>query len=251
MPFHHQYLLAQMVKGIIASDPQKRFHNFQTYNFSGLKGQTKVSKRGLHFYSSRITLVFSATDKSFVDYFLTRLFQLQEVQIGNLTLEPETVEIEEKVRFQEMTKFICISPVVILSPTFYDQKGKKFIDPATDEFSDLLYEATMLRLEQYGRYEAESLERFYKFQVVPDKAYLTRMNNAQKKFARIYPLFDQDVKYEVRGYTFPFELYAAPEVQQFVFECGLGLFSHKGFGMLDIAHADPNQRVIKYEFSYA
>ena len=89
---------------------------------------------------------------------------------------------------------------------------------------------------------------FFKFQVVPDKNYLNKIKEEEKKFARIFPVFDNEEKYEVRGYTFPFTLYANPKVQQFVFDLGLGLYTHKGFGMLDIANADPNQRTTPYEF---
>ena len=69
-------------------------------------------------------------------------------------------------------------------------------------------------MQETGLYTDEQLAGFYKFQVVPDKNYIARLTAAQKKFARIYPVFDQDVKYEVRGYTFPFTFYAAPEVQR-------------------------------------
>jgi CRISPR-associated endoribonuclease Cas6 len=51
----------------------------------------------------------------------------------------------------------------------------------------------------------------------------------------------------VRGYTFPFTLYAKKEVQEFVFTCGLGAFTHKGFGMLDLANADISKRATPYE----
>jgi len=57
-----------------------------------------------------------------------------------------------------------------------------------------------------------------------------------------------NVKYEVRGYTLPFTLYAAGEVQDFVFKCGLGAFTHKGFGMLDLANNMPSQRTEPYKF---
>lgn len=43
-------------------------------------------------------------------------------------------------------------------------------------------------------------------------------------------------------------LYYAPEVQDFVFKCGLGAFTHKGFGMLDLANHSPNQRAEPYKF---
>lgn len=251
MPFHHQFLLAQMIKGIVINGGEEKFKDFSLYNFSGLKGQTRVSRKGLHFYSSKITLVFSCLDKKFTDYFLHNLFNYPELEIGNLKLIPESVEIEELPELTDVVKFICISPLVLLSPSFNDSRGKRFISPESDDFSDLLYESTMSRMEGIGRYSAEEIASFYKFQIVPDVKYLTKLTESQKKFARIYPVFDKDVKYEVRGYTFPFTLYAAKEVQDFIFTCGLGSFTHKGFGMLDIAHANPNQRALAYEFNHA
>ncbi|MBL3657412.1 CRISPR-associated endoribonuclease Cas6 [Fulvivirga sediminis] len=248
VPFHHQYLLAQMIKGILMKGGDEKLTQYSFYNFSGLKGQTKVSRKGLHFYSSRVTLVLSSPSKEFIDYFLMNLFEFSQVELGGLYLQPESVELEEGVDLSDSMKFICISPLVILNSSFNDNSSKRFISPESDNFSDLLYESTISRMQEAELYTEEQISSFYKFQLVPDKAYLARLTAAQKKFARIYPVYDQDVKYEVRGYTFPFTLYAAKEVQEFVFNCGMGRFTHKGFGMLDVANSNPNNRVLKYEF---
>jgi CRISPR-associated endoribonuclease Cas6 len=125
------------------------------------------------------------------------------------------------------------------------------VSPESDEFSDLLYDSTLARMEIQGKYTTEQLAAFYKFQIVPDQDYIQRIQASHKKFARIYPLYDSDVKFEVRGYTFPFTLYAAKEVQQFVYENGLGHFTHKGFGMLDVANNDSIQRTAQQEMIYA
>lgn len=251
VPFHHQYLLAQVIKGILVKGGNTDFINYSFFNFSGLKGQTKVSRKGLHFYSAKVTLVFSSPNKSFIDYFLLNLFEQKQIDIAGLTLEPESVELEEPMEHGDSEKFICISPLVLLNASFNDNSAKRFIQPETDSFSDLLYESTISRMQQANLYTEEQLTSFYKFQVVPDKDYIARLTAAQKKFARIYPVYDQDVKYEIRGYTFPFTMYAAKEVMEFAFNCGLGQFTHKGFGMLDLANANPSDRVLKYEFSYA
>lgn len=251
VPFHHQYLLAQLIKGILVKGGDERFIDSRLYNFSGLKGQTKISRNGLHFYSSRVTLVLSATNKDFVDYFLKHLFVFPQIDIGTMSLIPEAVEVEDKPDLIDAMKYICISPLVLVEPSFSDDRGKKFIAPTSDTFSDLLYESIMIRMEKSGNYTAEQIAEFYKFQLVPDKNYLIRIREQQKKFARIYPLYDQDVKYEVRGYTFPFTLYAVSEVQEFIFNNGLGLYAHKGFGMLDLATADPGKGTSKYEFEGA
>ena len=250
VPFHHQYLLSQLIKGVIVSGGEKQFYNFDHYNFSGLKGQTKISRKGLHFYSQFVTLVFSTSDQDFLNYFLQRLFQIQQVNIGGLLLTADHVEKEEPMDFSDNAKFVCISPIVLVRPDFNDDTSKRFINPLNEAFSDMLYDSTMERLIQTG-YPAAKIEQFYRFQIIPDAVYLKKLREQNKKFARIYPVYDHDVKYEVRGYTFPFTMYAEKEVLEFVFHCGLGYFSHKGFGMLDIADADYHQRLNRYELNTA
>ncbi len=229
----------------------KDFLNFTRYNFSGLKGQIQISRKGLHFYSSRVTLVFSSSDKQFLDYFLKVLMAQKELLIGTLQLVPEAIENEEVVSITESVKFLCISPIVLTQASFNDESGKRFIHPQVDEFSDLLYESTITRMEESQKFSPEELASFYKFQLVADKDYLDKIQASHKKFARIYPLYDSDVKFEVRGYTFPFTLYAPQPVQQFVYEYGLGHFSHKGFGMLDVANGNAIRKPAEEEMVYA
>jgi CRISPR-associated endoribonuclease Cas6 len=106
-------------------------------------------------------------------------------------------------------------------------------------------------MEASGKFTTEQIASFYKFQLVADQEYIHRLQESHKKFARIYPLYDNDVRFEVRGYTFPFKLYAAIEVQQFIYENGLGLYTSKGFGMLDLANNDTIQRQEERQVSYA
>lgn len=247
MPFHHQYLLAQLLKGILIRGGETSYADFTWFNFSGLKGQTKVSRNGLHFYSNKVTLVISSFDKPFIDYFLKHLFKYPQVEVGNLFLCPEYVEQEPLPVFEDAMKYICISPMVLLDPSFNDDQGKRFISPESEDFSDSLYESTLQRMGDIGKYNEEQLKDFFRFQIVPDANYLHKIKISQKKFARIYSMYDQDVKYEVRGYTLPFTLYAAKEVQEFLFVGGIGKLCHKGFGMLDIAQGDPGKENPRYQ----
>mgnify|MGYP006363596453 CR=1 FL=1 len=224
--------------------PEKSYLDFNQYNFSGLKGQTKVSRKGLHYFSAKVTLVFACSDKAFLDYFLARLFEQKEVIVGNMHLVPEAVEEEEPVAISDESRFLCISPIVVIPATFNDESGKKFVSPESDD-------ATFSRMEATRKYTTEQLASFYKFQIVAHHHYIQRIQASHKKFARIYPLYDNDVKFEVRGYTFPFTLYAAREVQQFIYENGLGYFTHKGFGMLDVANNDSIPRAPQHDMTYA
>ncbi|HHP7241185.1 MAG TPA: CRISPR-associated endoribonuclease Cas6 [Cyclobacteriaceae bacterium] len=247
VPFHHQYLLSQTIKGILLNGNSKEFADYNFYNFSGLKGQTRISKNGLHYQSNKVTLVLSTPNQEFVDYFLNELFIYPSIQIGNLNITPESVEEEYLEDFNNGSKYICISPLIILKPNFQDDSGKRFVEPQSDEFSDYIFQSTIHRMGQFG-IDVTKIKDYQKFQVVPDNQYIKRLRNSNKKFARIYPVYENDIKFEVRGYTFPFILYAPMEMQDFVFTCGLGNFCHKGFGMLDIANRNPISRAVPYDF---
>ncbi|GHE72075.1 MULTISPECIES: CRISPR-associated endoribonuclease Cas6 [Roseivirga] len=248
LPFHHQHILAQFLKGVLVKGGKEKFIHYEFFNFSGLKGQTKVSRNGLHYYSNFVTLVISASEQEFLDYLLEQIFEFEVIELGNLQVLPLFTELEKPIELTGESKFICISPIVPFKARFNDERSKRFIMPETDEFSDLLYESTLQRLERTGNYSTKDFERFKRFQVVPDMDYIERMKAKEKKFARIYSVFENDVKYEVRGYTLPFKLYAEKEVQEFIFSCGLGNYTYKGFGMLDLANADPLERTEKYHF---
>ena len=248
VPFHHQFLLANVINSQL--DKYKgEFQGFDLYNFSGLKGQTKVGKEGLHFYSNKVTLVFSSANDHLIDSVIKAIFKQQQVEIGKLLLIPLSVEKEIIPIITSEMKYICLSPLVLLHPAENPAEAKKFINPTSDEFSDILYDNTMYRMEKSGQFTTEQIAGFYKFQIVPDKDYLEKIRDEEKKFARIFPAFDKSNKYEVRGYTLPFTLYADPEVQSFIFNCGLGVYTNKGFGMMDLANSDPNQRTTPMELN--
>lgn len=244
VPFHHQQLLYQLIKDTVGHHNMLP-NNF--FNFSGLKGQTKVSRHGLHFYSSRVTLVLSCLNDDFLIELSHKIFENNEIKIGNLILIPKFIEKEEEPSFLNPCKYICISPMVLVNPEYDSFYAKKFTPPDTDIFSDLLYENTMSRMEDSGLYSLEEIKSFYKFQVVPDQAYLKKIREDDKKFARIYTVNDGKRKLELRGYTFPFTLYAPEKVQNFVFKCGIGAYATRGFGMIDIAGTDPIERTVIFE----
>jgi len=247
VPFHHQYLLAQIIKGLIVKGGDQSFLTCGSYNFSGLKGQTKVSRSGLHFYSSKVTLVVSTPNPNFISYLLKYLFEMPQIEVGNLILIPQEVEEEEEPIFEDFMKFVCISPLVLVEASFDEEESKQFISPETDFFSDKLYDLTMSRMEKSGC-SPDQIASFFKFQLVPDKDYLLKIKQGKKKFARIYPVYDQDVKYEIRGYTFPFTLFAAAEVLEFIYTCGFGFYTEKGFGMLDTVMENQEKQTHPYEF---
>ena len=245
--FHHQYLVDELVTAILAKE-KNNFEANLDYNFSGLKGQTRISKKGLHFYSSKITIVFSSYNDDFIQFLLDEIFKMPLVQIGELELVPESVEKEEFMPLVAATKYLCISPIVLVTNKLENFFSKKFISPTEDTFSDFLYESTMNRMEQSGLYSTEKIASFYKFQFAPDLDYLNKIKATDKKFARIYSVQEDKQNHEIRGYTLPFTLFADIEVQEFILNFGLGVYTNKGYGMLDLVETNKTIRVPMYEY---
>lgn len=243
-PFHHQNVLAQMLEEAYGQPLPDNFC------YSCLKGQTKVTPLGLSYVSSKVSLVMTSSDKDTIDKVLEGVFKQDAVEVGQLVLLPESVSKEESPVYEEKARYVCISPLVAMKPAMQDDMdAKRFISPETDSFSDMLYESTMMRMEQSGMYTPEQITQYFKFQVVPDAEYLAKMKREQKKFARIYAMDDSEDSAEVRGYTLPFVLYAHPDVQQFVFENGLGECCNAGFGMIDMAEQLFHNRMVPYYFN--
>jgi len=246
LPYHHQYLISELLTPYINSylksikEPSK-----VCYNFSSLKGQTKIGKEGLHYFSAKVSLVFSSNDPVLVETLVNQLYNEKNLRLGKLFLNPSNVDKENPIIFKNEMKYICLSPMAIINPLDTSIDAKLFINPSFDAFSDALYENTLNRMERAGA-TPEEIAEYFQFQLIPDKEYLTKMKGEEKKFARIFPVYMNEEKYEIRGYTFPFTFYAHPKVQEFIFTCGFGVFTERGFGMLDLANTDPNLRVVPF-----
>ncbi len=235
LPFHHQGLIYGFLKNLI---PQST--DIGCVNYSSLKGQIRISRKGLHYCSKRVTLVLSSIDANCIRKVLNKIFERETLYLGNLKICPEYVEREQEPIYGEVMKFICLSPVIPKQVS--GAVGKQFISPEEDVFSDMIYESTLLRMQQQMGLNETDFEKYQRFQLIPDKYYLQKIKERDKKFARIYTISSELGSSELRGYTFPFTLYAHPDVQRFAFLQGLGSCSFSGFGMLDLAHIDPTTR---------
>ncbi|MFT4833950.1 MAG: CRISPR-associated endoribonuclease Cas6 [Marinoscillum sp.] len=244
VPFHHHHHIASFLRKVIEYSDEFESDNFEFFSFSGLKGQTRIGRQGLRYNSRKVTIVISSPNDDFVTNLARAILKEETLTIGELIISPEIADEESSIEFVSEAKFLCISPMVL-------DKGASgigellIIDPASNEYSDRLYELTLARMESFG-IDTESIPDVHKFQLIPDLDYIKRMTELNKVFSRTYELKKGDYLNEIRGYTFPFTLFAAPEVLQFIYECGIGLYCSDGFGMLDLANSDPTKRTTTY-----
>ena len=235
LPHYHQNLLAAWVAAIKIKS--NRWCDYTHYNFSSLRGQTVSQKAGLNYINQKVMLVFSSPEQDFIDFFVAQIFGQPTWRLGPLHLIPKHIYQEPPIQLSGSVKYLCISPLVPSWNVLQNQKaGKMLVHPQQDTFSDLLYECTIANMERSGMYHADALSSFFKFQLVPDQSYLSRLKEQGKLFARTHPIFYQDREYETRTYIFPFTLHADPEVQAYVHTHGLGAFTQQGLGMIDARH---------------
>ena len=245
LPFHHQGLLVDLIENT-KTEMSTKFADYDLFSFSGVKGQTKVTREGLQYNSNKVTVVFSCLSEEFTVELVQTIFAKEFIELGQMLLIPDTVEKEKDSQLGEAVKFISISPIIVVPSDAEDVK--EFIDPNDDRFSDAIYESTMARMERSGLFTEEDFASFFKFQIVPDNDYIKKIKKRNKKFSRIYSTGSLGQGEDYRGYTIPLTLFADPKVQHFIFTCGFGDFANHGFGMLDIANIDPLGRIVEYDF---
>jgi len=224
VPLHHQKIVSAFIDEVLREIPEQS----DLYNFSSLKGTSKVMNGQIRFLSSKVSLVISAPDADFVDSWIRKIFEKRLVSFAKLTLVPKSYQTIVEPHFQTIMKYVRISPLVP-DVAFHAEPPPNPLEPTSHEFSDLIFNGILDRMEQAG-YSEEQLNQYAEFEITPDPNYIKKVQDSQKKFSRIYKNNDNETVY---GYLLPFELHAHPDVQRFVWESGIGLYTTQGFGMLD------------------
>lgn len=188
----------------------------------------------MHFLSSKLSLVISSDNAEFIQALVKKIFEKPMVIIGKLELIPKSyIEIPEP-EFKTKMKYIGISPLVLVDPDKDEMGAQAQMDPTSHEFSDFLYNSLLDRMEQHGFTEQE-LNEFAVFEAFPDKDYVEKINQSGKKYARIYKNNSDKI---MMGYLLPFTLHAHDKVHKYIWDCGLGVLSNQGYGMIDIVVAE-------------
>jgi CRISPR-associated endoribonuclease Cas6 len=203
------------------------------FNFSSLKGTSKIQNGFMRFLSSKITLVISSRNQEFAEALVKKIFDRPYLAVGKMNLIPKTYEVIPDPSFQTKMRYLCISPLILINPNKDPDRAQEMVDPTSQQFSDLLYNNTLDRMERAG-YSESMLNEFAEFEAQPDMEYISKINESGKKYARFYKSADGNT---MMGYLLPFTLHAHPEVHKFLWECGIGTLTEEGYGMVDLVKA--------------
>jgi CRISPR-associated endoribonuclease Cas6 len=226
VPLHHQKIVSTFINELMQEIPVST----EYFNFSSLKGTSKVQKGFMHFLSSKLSLVISSDNDAFVEELVKKIFEKPMVFIGKLELIPKTHQVIPAPEFKTKMKYIGISPLVLIDPDKDEMGAQVQMDPTSHEFSDFLYNTLIDRMEQRG-YTEQELNDFAVFEASPDKEYVDKINQLGKKYARIYKNNSDKI---MMGYLLPFTLHAHNTVHKYIWDCGLGVLSNQGYGMIDV-----------------
>lgn len=226
IPLHHQKLLADSLSEITDTITADR----NMFNFSSLKGTSKIQNGFMRFLSSKITLVISSRNPEFAEALVKKIFDQPFLAVGKMNLTPKTYEVIPDPSFQTKMRYLCISPLILFNPDTDPEKAQEIIDPTSHQFSDILYNSTLDRMERAG-YPETSLNEFAEFEATPDMEYVQKIHETGKKYARFYKSSKGN---NMMGYLLPFTLHAHPEVHKYIWESGLGVLTDEGYGMVDL-----------------
>jgi CRISPR-associated endoribonuclease Cas6 len=240
LPFHHQ----GVIKEVLNNHAERHEIAFDQITFSGLKGQTKISKQGLRYTSKYVTLVLSSRNRALLETLTFSLFDQEVVELGDLILIPEWVEAEAQPKIEKTMSYLCISPMIPYVPHKNSIDNLGVIDPNDREFELSLIRSLSRRMRDNGSFTAEEVDQVNQMRFDPDQKYLDKLSNNNKKFARAYHLQLPDREIICDGYTFPFSLTASEKIHRYLFQTGLGHFPEYGFGMIDLANRQlPRKRL--------
>jgi len=229
IPLHHQKLLADSLWELTDTITPDR----SMFNFSSLKGTSKITNGFMRFLSSKITLVISSRSQEFAEALVKKIFDKPYLPVGKMNLIPKTYEVIPDPSFQTKMRYLCISPLIMVNPDKEPDRAQEMVDPTSLQFSDILYNITLDRMEKAGFTEAQ-LNEFAEFEAQPDMEYINKINESGKKYARFYK---SAVGNTMLGFLLPFTLHAHHDVHKFIWETGLGVLTEEGYGMVDLVKA--------------
>lgn len=230
VPVYHQNLVADLMRNWINSTfDSEQEKQFDLYTFSSLKGLNKVEGNLLFFHSQQVHIMLSSPHEAWLTKLADFIMSQGSFQIHEMTLTPESNEAAVTPVFGWESRFVSMSPMILFDPKVRPDAPADIINPYSNEFSDLLYDSMLDKMEGY-RFGNFTIEEYSKFQVVPDSEYIRKLKETKKKFGR--PLEVKDRK--VKAYLFPFTLFAHPDVQSFIYAAGIGCLGSEGFGCVDL-----------------
>lgn len=81
-------------------------------------------------------------------------------------------------------RYLCISPLVLNNPNLSPEKALEVVDPASAEFSDLVYNAVIEKMEKAG-FGQEQLNQYAEFEIIPDSEYINKVHYEGKNMPEV------------------------------------------------------------------
>lgn len=257
IPFNYQYELSSWIyKTLSKAEPEfadwlhqqgytlegKRRFKFFTFSHFHLQPpfEPQPDRQGIRIDSGHAGLVITFLLDDAVAHFVTGLFQEQRLGLGNPRFRPvdfmvQSVEILPRPYFQPTMRFRALSPICIAA-TETGKDHAQYRVPTDKDYTALL----MANLEQKV---AVAQHYLHPSPSSPAESSRSKEPNAfPPNFALLSPARQKGVtlksytaaETKIIGYTYDFEITAAPDLLEIGYYAGFGVENAQGFGCVEI-----------------
>lgn len=176
----------------------------------------------------KVTLQVDSIRSEVIESLIEGLWKQKEMRLFDVRFPLMEVQVRKKIAFSEQMKYKTLGPIVV--PIRREEKIH-FCHPLESEFYD------QLRL---------SIRRWYWLkwskELAVDTPIQITIADPERFQLQKSAVLTEYLKKKIKGYRLSLLLAAPPDVQQVVFEAGMGSYGSQGFGMLEVievSHNDP------------
>lgn len=235
LPIHYNYFIQSALYKTLDREFASFLHNqgyegggrrFKLFTFSRLFGEYRIFKSEITFRTP-IKLIVSSPANDFCQSLVNGLLGNRDFQIGNRSLQVESVQIEKPLVEDDILKMRLLSPVVAYSTLLRPEGGKYtcYFQPGDSDFT---------------RIANENLRKKYN---------ALFHQNAPEGTLSIRPLRQPKLhvmKYKgivIKGYSASLELKGPIPLLQLALDAGIGSKNSMGFGCGEIVKYKSKQKL--------
>jgi len=181
-------------------------------------------------------LVSSPMLEDFVPHFVVGLFSTQEMTIGSREVVGrfviEEVEAVPYPEFQPVSRFRCLSPIVVATKRDVNGEPKiYYYRPSDAELSEAIRQNLIQKYQIIFKKRPEDDRLIFQL----DDEYVRR-RGGYDRLSKLITLCEGDPRRETRIKAFEsyFALEGSAELMHVAWECGIGDHNSQGFGMVEV-----------------
>ena len=175
-------------------------------------------------YDNKIKFQVSSPDNTFINQLMQGLLEKETLRLGHYKVKCTEIKIDEEPTLQTKTEYKTLSPILVRTQEIRDNKPKTIdLNPSQPQFYKQLAENITRKYNQYYNKEIYTPENINIYS-----------NMRKVKGVRIALKSRNGITMYNRAYMMDINVEAPIQLQQFLYDTGLGERTAMGFGFIKI-----------------